>query len=221
MTILSGALCFFTFPIDSTSAPANELHEENPDPPAQGQQRINRHQAVDQIYRDGLSLGGILKHTFVWYKKMFLVLAVQMTLGVFIGFSFNLLEYLIWVTQDDDLQTKLVQNVDIILIFGGGAILASIITGILSDCISLKKVGRIALIMCGITFGFLYIGISSKKLEITIFLYLLVGFSMFMIGCWLLIVCSKIFGGKFEAFSVTIQFIGMAVSFYTMGVILF
>lgn len=198
MTILSGILCFFTFPIDSNEVPANTLHEENSEPTAaQGQPRLNRHQAVDQIYRDGLSLGGIMKHTFVWYKKMLLVLPIQFTLGIFIGFIFNLLEYLIWVTQNDELITKLAHNVDTILIFEGGAILASIVTGILCDCISMKKVGTIALVISIIVFCSLYLGISSKNIEVTLFLYLLSGFCMFMLGCWLIIACSKIYAGKF------------------------
>lgn len=42
-----------------------------------------------------------------------------------------------------------------------------------------------------------------------------------MMGVWLLCACSKIYGGKFESFSVTIQFIGLAMSMYQVGVIMF
>ena len=168
-----------------------------------------------------MPLGSVIKNTFLWYKKMFLVIGVQMTLGIFIGYTFNLLEYLIWTTQYFDIETKLLHNVDVILIFGGGAIFASIATGLLCDCISMRKVGYMSLVMCIGVFCLLYLGISSKKFETTLLLYLLNGICMFMVGCWLLCACSKIFGGKFEAFSVTIQFIGVAVSFYQLGVIMF
>jgi hypothetical protein len=48
-----------------------------------------------------------------------------------------------------------------------------------------------------------------------------VGFSIFSLGIWLLCVSSKIFGGKFEAFAINAQFIGIASSGYEVSVILF
>lgn len=46
-----------------------------------------------------MPLGDIIRQTFMMYKKMLLVLPIQMTLGVYISYCLNLLEYLIWTTQ--------------------------------------------------------------------------------------------------------------------------
>lgn len=111
-----------------------------------------------------MTFNKVFKTTLVWYQKMLLIICVMMTLGVFLGYSSNLLEYLVWTTQSLDLQSKLIHNVDVILIFGGGAIIASIATGILCDCVSIRKVGYIAVIVSVVVFCLLYIGISVKSL---------------------------------------------------------
>lgn len=144
-----------------------------------------------------MTFNQVFKTTLLWYQKMLLIMCVMMTLGVFLGYSSNLLEYLIWTTQNLDLQSKLIHNVDVILIFGGGAIIASITTGILCDMISIRKVGYITMIITILTFCLLYIGISAQDLATTLWLYMLVGISIFMMGVWLLCTCSKVYGGKF------------------------
>lgn len=144
-----------------------------------------------------MTFNHVFKTVLLWYQKMLLIICVMMTLGVFLGYSSNLLEYLVWTTQNLDLPSKLIHNVDVILIFGGGAIIASIVTGILCDCVSIRKVGYLAVTVSVVVFCLLYIGISVKSLSTTFWLYLLVGFSIFMMGVWLLCACSKIYGGKF------------------------
>ena len=162
-----------------------------------------------------------MKSTLFWYKNMFLTLSVMLTLGFFISYSFTLLQYLIWTTKTSDLHTKLAHNINVILIFGGGAILGGALTGVLSDFILLRKLGYAVLTITVGTFLSLYAAISTKGLFITYLLYFLVGFSVASLGCWLLCSCSKIYGGKFEAFAVTAQFIGIAVGVYDMGTIMF
>lgn len=120
-----------------------------------------------------------------------------MTLGFFISFSFNLMEYLVWTTKTSDLQTKLAHNVNVILLFGGGAIIGGALVGILCDFFLIRKMGYIASIAAVATFISLYGAIVSKSLFITYMLYMLVGFTIASLGCWLLCSCSKIYGGKF------------------------
>ena len=62
----------------------------------------------------------------------------------------------------------------------------------------------------------LYLGIAVKSIYLTYFLYLFVGGSVFTMVVWILCACSKVFGGKFEAFSVAAQFVGLAMFFYDM-----
>lgn len=152
---------------------------------------------------------------------MLLIIGMQTTLGFLIPYSYKLIEYLVWTTQSDSELDKLIHNVDVMLVFGGGAIFASIFTGILCDFVSMKKMGYGIMFINCIVFCFLYIGISVKTISTTLILYILVGICTFSLGTWLLCACSKIYGGKFESFSVNIQFIGVAGFLYQMGSIEF
>lgn len=112
-------------------------------------------------------------------------------------------------------------NLDVILLFGGAAILASLTIGLLCDQFSVRRIGYFVMILTTLSLSFLYIGIFAKKFAATMLLYAFVGFSIFSLGIWLLCVSSKIFGGKFEAFAVNAQFIGISSSMYQVAVILF
>jgi len=99
--------------------------------------------------------------------------------------------------------------------------LASLIIGTLSDYFSVRRVGYVVVIFTTLTLSFLYIGIFSKKFATTMVLFIFVGLSILSLGIWLLCVSSKVFGGKFEAFAVNAQFIGISSSMYEVAVILF
>ena len=144
-----------------------------------------------------MPVGELINLTIVMYKKMLLVLCLQVTLGLFISYSFNLLEYLVWTTQSTTLSQSLAHNLDVILIFSGGALLASMVTGMLSDIVSMKKLGISIMVFTFLVLCSLYAGISMKSIKVTLLLYLFVGMSVFSMGTWLLCACSKIFGGKF------------------------
>ena len=110
---------------------------------------------------------------------------------------------------------------DVILIFCGGAIVMSLIVGMLCESSSMKKVGFGSVIFTVCVLVTLYAAIAFHSLYATYILYVFVGASLFGLVAWLLCSCSKIFGGKFEAFSVMAQLIGVAMFFYDMLFILF
>ena len=148
------------------------------------------------------------------YKKMILISSVQMGLGFLMSYSSNLLEFLIWTTQTESMVDRLTHNLDVIILFGGGAIVGGITNGFLSDCISIRKVGYLVCILTALTCSFLYIAIFIKYFYTTLLLYFFVGVSIFGMATWLLCVCSKVYAGKFEAFAVNAQFIALSSSFY-------
>jgi hypothetical protein len=49
-----------------------------------------------------MPVADIFKITLKMYRKMLLILPLQMTLGIFISYSLNLLEFLVWQTQKND-----------------------------------------------------------------------------------------------------------------------
>jgi sugar phosphate permease len=196
MTVVAGVVCFFAFPLEQSVNNVTELNEEQPESPARA---AAEPQAAEpgRIGRDGMPLGEIMNLTFTMYKKMLLILGVQITLGVYISYCLNLLEYLIWTTQPDPEKEKLIHNVDVILIFGGGAIMASIIVGMMCDWLSMKKMGFGVVVFNILVFVALYPVIFAKSLYITYLVYLFVGFALFSLVVWILCACSKIYGGKF------------------------
>lgn len=86
--------------------------------------------------------------------------------------------------------------------------------GILTDLYSVRRIGIVAVLLTVFTLSFLYMGIFSKTFPATMVLFVFVGLSTFGLGVWLICVSSKVFGGKFEAFAVNAQFIGLASSMY-------
>ena len=155
------------------------------------------------------------------YKKMLNIIPVQMLLGFFLSYSDSLIQYLVWTTQSESYDQRMTHNVDVIIIFAGGAILASLLVGIFCDYFSIRRIGYLVIILTTITLSFLYIGIFTKKFAATMLLYMFVGFSIFSLGIFLLCVSSKVFGGKFEAFAINAQFIGIASAMYEVTVIMF
>ena len=103
-----------------------------------------------------------------------------------------------------------------ILVFSGGAFVMSAIVGLLCDMMSMKRVGIYVVVLSTLTFFSLFLGMHFQKLSLTYFLYFFVGASMFSMVTWILCACSKIYNGKFEAFSVAAQFVGMAMFVYDM-----
>ena len=237
ITILAGMVCYFAFPMEMRPTQVSELHEEKQDEPSTSQPpqaihvdsngnplpRPNNASSPDSalITRDGMPLLDIMTLTLAMYKKMLLIIGVQMTLGVFISYTLNLIEYLIWTTQNTTDHAKLIHNLDGVLILGGGAMLMSFTVGLLCDQFTMKKVGFIVTLFATGVFLSLYIGIAMQSLYTTYFLLLFVGMALFGIVVWLLCACSKIFGGKFEAFAVAAQFVGVAMFFYDMLWIVF
>ena len=103
-----------------------------------------------------------------------------------------------------------------ILILAGGAIIFCAIVGLLSDWLAMKKIGMWVVVFSTSVFISLFLGIHFKNLTFTYVQYFFVGASLFAMATWILCSCSKIFGGKFEAFSVAAQFIGIAMFLYDM-----
>ena len=95
------------------------------------------------------------------------------------------------------------------------------VIGLLSDRLAMKKLGMSMIIFVTVVFVSLFIGLALKKIELTYILYFFVGMSIFALLTWILCACSKIFGGRFESFSVAAQFVGSAMTFYDMAFILF
>ncbi len=131
------------------------------------------------------------------YKKMILIASVQMALGFLMSYSSSLLEFLIRTTQTESMSERLTHNLDVIILFGGGAIVGGIITGFLSDCISIRKIGYLVCILTSLTCSFLYMAIFIKYFYTTLLLYFFIGISIFSMATWLLCVCSKVYAGKF------------------------
>ena len=145
-----------------------------------------------------MSLGNIYRQTLTMYKKMLLILPIQITLGIYISYSLNLLEYLVWQTQiADSVDQKLMHNLEIIILLCGGALLMCAVVGFLCDWLSMKKVGIWVVILMTSVFVSLFLGIHFKKLTLTSLLYAFVGMSIFGMATWILCACSKIFGGRF------------------------
>ena len=48
-----------------------------------------------------MTLGQVVKNTWFMYKKMFIIIPIQMNLGFIISYSGSLLEYLVWTTQSE------------------------------------------------------------------------------------------------------------------------
>jgi predicted MFS family arabinose efflux permease len=82
-------------------------------------------------------------------------------------------------------------------LYGGSAIIASLIFGVLCDLFSVKRVGFAVIILTVFTLSFLYMGIFSKTFPATMILFVFIGLTTFGLGGWLLCVSSKVFGGKF------------------------
>ena len=109
ITILAGMVCYFAFPMEMRPAQISELHEEKQDEPSTSTSRPQQAIHVDSngnpqprpnsasspdsalITRDGMPLLDIMTITLVMYKKMLLIIGVQMTLGVFISYTLNLI----------------------------------------------------------------------------------------------------------------------------------
>jgi len=85
----------------------------------------------------------------------------------------------------------------VMVIFGIGATLSSIIIGWLCDSISIRKMGYLVLTFSVLIFSFLYLAISIKYFYTTFLLYMFLGMATFALFTWLLCACSKLFGGIF------------------------
>ena len=129
---------------------------------------------------------------------MLLIVPIQITVGIYVSYVWNLLEYLVWSTQvTDSVNTKLVHNLEMILVFSGGAFLMSAVVGFMCDILAMKRVGIYVVILSVLTFISLFLGMHFKKLALTYFLYFFVGASMFGMVTWILCACSKIYNGRF------------------------
>ena len=107
------------------------------------------------------------------------------------------------------------------IIYGLGAAFTSALVGTLTDIFSIRRVGYSVLIFSSIVLTLLYLAIIIKYFYTTFLLYMFLGMATFALYTWLMCACSKIYGEKFEIFSVNAQIIGIAFTSYTAWNILF
>jgi hypothetical protein len=109
----------------------------------------------------------------------------------------------------------------VMIIYGVGAAFSSALTGALTDIFSIRRVGYAVIIFASIVLSLLYLALNIKYFYTTFLLYMFLGMATFSLYTWIICVCSKTYGGKFEIFAVNAQIIGVAFTGYTISTILF
>lgn len=109
----------------------------------------------------------------------------------------------------------------VLIVYCLGASIGSILGGFLIDRFNIKKVGFFVICFSFLSLAFLYIVIAVQKLVCTIIFFLLLGFTQFWLLTWIFSVCSRIFGGVFEALAATVQIIVISINGYSLLTVLF
>lgn len=84
---------------------------------------------------------------------------------------------------------------DVMAIYGAGAVVASIAIGFISDKLNTRKLGYGVLVYNAFSITFLYFAIYIKYFYTTFLLYMFLGMTQFAMLTWIVIACSKIYGG--------------------------
>jgi MFS family permease len=107
----------------------------------------------------------------------------------------------------------------IMVLFGFGALVSSLLLGLLCDRFSIRRLAYLMLAYTIVTLSLLYLAIAIKYFYTTLLLYFFLGTTAGALLAWSLSACSKLYQGKFEAYAVNFQWIGISYSLYELSVV--